>query len=58
MSLVQLGEDGEARLLHEVQDGEAWRWHPAGGVIVVHPEREPVWIRVIDGKVASTVLKP
>lgn len=58
MSLVQLSDNGEARLLYVLQDGDAWRWHPDGGVVIAHPDREPVWIRVIGDKVASTVLKP
>jgi hypothetical protein len=45
-----------ALLLHTLQPGEDWRAHPAGGIIVVHPERDPLWVREVDGEVVKEVL--
>lgn len=47
-----------ATLLHVLQDGEDWRTHPAGGVIVAHPERPPKWVRVEHGIVVETPIEP
>lgn len=40
----------------ELKPGENWAPHPAGGIIIVHPERPAVWVREVDGKVASDTL--
>lgn len=36
--------------LHELQDGESWTLHPQGGVVVTHPDREPVRIHIVNGR--------
>lgn len=59
MSLVQLGDDGTQHVLHVLQDGEAYHWHPQNdGVIITHPERPPLWIRLVDGLVVTRELRP
>ncbi len=31
-----------------LQEGETWVQAPAGGVLVIHPLRKPVWCRIDD----------
>lgn len=34
-----------ARFVRELTEGETWRPHPDGGVIILHPDRRPLWCR-------------
>lgn len=47
-----------AKVLHTLQEGEDWNLHPKGGIIVVHPQREPVWVREVDGEIVRETLRP
>lgn len=44
--------------LRELKPGETWTVHPAGGVIVAHPERPPVWCYRSGGVVVEEAIEP
>lgn len=44
--------------IYELQPGDTWAPHPAGGVIVANPERKPLWCHVTDGYLVQEWLEP
>jgi hypothetical protein len=47
------------RFLRELAKGETWCVHPSGnGIVIAHPERPLIWVRVDDGDVVEEVVQP
>lgn len=46
------------KFVRNLEQGENLHPHPAGGVIIAHPERPPVWCRVVDGLLVESVIEP
>lgn len=52
---VKLPARNGTRFLYALQPGERWRVHPTGhGIIVVHPEKQPMWVREDCGQIISS----
>lgn len=45
------------KLLRELKPDERWAVHPSGdGIVVCHPDRPMVWVRVVDGDVLEETI--
>lgn len=46
------------RFLRVLHDGETWHPHPLRGIIIAHPDRPPLWVRIERGLPHETVIEP
>jgi hypothetical protein len=51
---IQIGH----QFFREMTEGERWAPHPVSGIIVVHPDREPLWCRMEHGAFVQSWLEP
>lgn len=46
------------KFVYRLQSGEDWALHPVVGIVVVHPERPPIWVREEADRIVCTPIEP